>query len=80
MKDFALELGSRGRLTPVDVVYYGTALLLLSFLAAPMYQVMNDNASSLGAGSGYLFQLVFPAMVITIVSVVYLTGASGGGQ
>ncbi|WP_423745095.1 hypothetical protein V5735_03455 (plasmid) [Haladaptatus sp. SPP-AMP-3] len=70
----------RGRLTPVDVVYYGVAVLLLGFLAKPMYLVMNDNGGELGTGTAYLFQLVFPAMVVTVLVVVYVTGASGGAK
>ena len=70
----------RARLTPVDIVYYGVAVLLLGFLAQPMYQVLNDNAGELGTGEAYLFQLVFPALVVTIMVVVYLTGASGGAS
>ncbi|WP_049970762.1 hypothetical protein [Haladaptatus cibarius] len=71
---------TRGRLTPVDVVYYGVAVLLLGFLAEPMYTVMNDNAGELGTGTAYLFQLAFPAMVVTVLTVVYLTGVSGGAK
>lgn len=70
----------RGRLTPVDVIFYGVALLLMGFLAAPIYSTLNANASSMGTGVGYLFQLVFPALVITILYRVYTTGASGGGR
>ena len=75
-----LDSDERARLTPVDVIYYGVALLLLGFLAAPMYTVMNDNAGELGTGTAYIFQLAFPSMVVTIMFVVYLTGASGGGK
>lgn len=70
----------RARLTPVDVVYYGVALFLLAILAEPMYIVLTDNAHRLGTGEGYLFQLIFPALLLTLASVVYLTGASGGAQ
>lgn len=70
----------RARLTPVDVVFFGVALMLLAFFADPIYTVMRDNASSLGPGEAYLFQMIFPALVVTIMSVVYLTGASGGAQ
>ncbi len=71
---------NRGRLTPVDIVYYGVAVLLLGFLAEPMYTVLNDNAGSLDTGTAYLFQLVFPALVVSVLTVVYLTGASGGAK
>jgi ABC-type transport system involved in cytochrome c biogenesis permease subunit len=70
----------RARLTPVDVVFYGVALLLLSFMAEPIYTTLRDNADRLGTGEAYLFQLIFPAMILTLISVVYLTGASGGAR
>lgn len=68
----------RARLTPVDVVYYGVAVFLLGILAGPIYTVLDDSSGSLGTAEAYLFQLVFPAMVLTVLTVVYVTGASGG--
>lgn len=70
----------RARLTPVDVVYYGVALMLLGFLARPMYRVMNDNAGAVGTGTAYIFQMVYPALLVTLLVVVYTTGASGGAR
>lgn len=68
----------RARLTPVDIVYYGVAVLLLGLLASPMYTVLNDNAGELGTGEALLFQMMFPAMLLTVMGIVYLTGATGG--
>jgi len=68
----------RARLTPVDIVFYGVALFLLGVMAEPMYTVLTDNAGELGTGAGYVFQLVFPGLVMTIMIVVYLTGVTGG--
>lgn len=68
----------RGRLTPVDIVFYGVALFLLGILAGPIYTVLADSAGSLGTGTELLFHMVFPAMILTIMTVVYLTGATGG--
>ena len=70
----------RARLTPVDVVYFGVGFLILAFMAKPIYTVLNSNASELSAGAAYLYQMIFPAMIITLHTVVYLTGASGGGK
>lgn len=70
----------RARLTPVDVVFYGVAIFLLAVFAKPIYTVMNDNAGYLGTGEGYLFQLIFPAVILTVMSVIWLTAVSGGAQ
>lgn len=70
----------RARLTPVDVIYYGAALFILALMIGPMYKVLNASAGELSMGSGLLFQMVLPAALVTIISVVYLTGASGGTQ
>lgn len=70
----------RGRLTPVDVLLFGAAALVLLLMAGPWYTMLSQNASELGAGSGYVFQLVFPVLVITLLYCIYVTGASGGGR
>lgn len=75
-----IRTDDRARLTPVDIVYYGVALLLLGFLAEPMYLVLNDQAGELGTGSGLLFQMIFPSLVVTLMFVVFLTGVSGGAN
>lgn len=69
---------SRGRLTPVDVVFYGVAIFCLAIFAEPIYTLLNSNAGSLQTGEAYMFQLIFPALIGTIMTVVLLTGASGG--
>jgi len=73
---------NRARLTPVDVVFYGVALALLAFFAEPIYTVMRDSASAghLQTGEAYLFQIIFPALIVTIIIVTYLTAASGGAR
>lgn len=70
----------RARLTPVDVVFYGVALLLLAFMAEPMYSTLRDNAGHLGTGEAYLFQMIYPATILTLMSVIWLTAASGGAR
>ena len=69
---------SRGRLTPVDVVFYGVAIFLLAIFADPIYTLLSQNSGSLQTGEAYLFQLIFPALVGTIMTVILLTAASGG--
>lgn len=69
---------SRGRLTPVDVILFGVAVFILGNFIPPIYKLMNDNASSLGTPAAYLFQLVIPSLALSIMVVVYVTGATGG--
>lgn len=69
----------RARLTPIDVVFYGAAIFVLAALAAPMYTILQANAGELGPAAGLLFQMPFPGLVMTILIVIYLTGAAGGG-
>lgn len=68
----------RARLTPVDVVFFAVAFLLLSVFTPMIYTVLNDHAGSLGTGSGYIMQMIVPALIVTLLSLVVLTGASGG--
>lgn len=72
------EKTARGRLTPVDIVFYGVAVFLVGQLSVPIYTVLSNNAGEMGTGTAYLFQMVFPGLVMTILIVVYLTGATGG--
>lgn len=74
--DFATD--TRSRLTPVDVVFFGAAVVLLGFLAKPWYSVLNDHADGMGTGAAYIFKAIFPALALTILGVIYLTAASGG--
>lgn len=70
----------RARLTPVDVIIYGVALFLLASLIGPIYTLLDAKAGELSMGTGLLFQMIVPAMLVMLLSVVYLTGASGGAQ
>lgn len=69
---------ARGRLTPVDVVFYGVAIFILAIMASPIYTLLSQNSGSLQTGEAYLFQMVFPALIGTIMTVIILTAASGG--
>jgi hypothetical protein len=69
---------ARGRLTPVDIVFYGVALFTAALFAEPWYSTLRGNAGQFGAGEAYIFQLIYPAFLITLMSMVYLTAASGG--
>jgi len=78
MDEGVVRMDDRARLTPVDVVYFGVAVFILGHFAGPIYTVLGDSAGSLGPGEAFLFQMIFPALLLTIISVVYLTAATGG--
>jgi hypothetical protein len=70
----------RARLTPVGVVFFGVVLFLLSHLAGPVYQMIEQNSGSLGTAEMLLFRMVFPAMILTVLFLVYATAVSGGAN
>jgi len=70
----------RARLTPVDVVFFGVVIFILGHLAGPVYQILAENSADLGTGTTYLFQMIFPAMILTVLSLVFLTAVSGGAS
>lgn len=69
---------NRARLTPVDVVLFGVVLFLLSRLAIPVYEVV--QGSDIGTAPGYLFAMIFPAMILTVLSLIFITAVSGGAS
>jgi hypothetical protein len=71
-------MNTRARLTPVDVVFIGVAIFVLGNLAPAVYTVLSNNSGELSTGAAYLFQLVFPGLIMTILIVTYVTGVSGG--
>jgi len=71
-------MSARARLTPVDVVFFGVAIFVLTLLAEPMYTTMHNRAGALGTGEAYIFQLIFPAAIGTVFVLLIATAASGG--
>lgn len=69
-------MDERGRLTPVDVVFAAAAIAVFSFMVQPFYNVLSD--ASLGQGTGLLFQMLPPALVLTLAAVTYKTALTGG--
>lgn len=67
----------RARLTPIDVVFLGIAIFILGNLAPPVYTVLADNAGEMSTGAAYVWQLIFPGLIVTILVVTYVTGVSG---
>lgn len=69
----------RGQLTIPDVVFFGAGLLIVAGLAAPIYELLNQQAGELGTGAAYLLQMVVPGLLITML-IIFFAIASGGGQ
>lgn len=72
-------MNDRARLTPVDVIYIGVGIAVLAFLVEPLYMLMNANAGELGKAEAFLFQMIVPGIVMTILYVMYSTAISGPG-
>ena len=70
---------SRGRLTPPDIILAGVAALLVTHFAPAMLGLLDSNADSMSPGTVFLFELMVPALLMTILAWVYYTGATGGG-
>jgi len=68
----------RARLTPVDAVFIAVAIFVFGNLAAPVYTVLANNTGSMSTGAAYVWQLIFPGLIMTILIVTYVTGVSGG--
>lgn len=68
---------NRARLTPVDVVFAATSLAMVAFFAQPVYTALNDNADALGTGAAYMFQMLMPALIVTLLFVVFATAVGG---
>lgn len=70
-------MNDRARLTPVDVIFIAVGFAVLAFLSEPLYTVMNDQASTLGKPEAFLFQLIVPGIVLTMLYVTYATAIGG---
>jgi hypothetical protein len=70
-------IGDRGRLTIVDVVFIAVSVAVLAALAPAVYTLLQQQAGELGTGSGYLFQMVVPGIVATLLVVTYATATGG---
>jgi len=68
----------RARLTPIDAIFIGVAIFVLGNLAPAVYTVFSNNAGSMSTGTAYVWQLIFPGLIVTILVVTYVTGVSGG--
>lgn len=68
---------NRGRLTPVDIVFVGASLAVLTFLSDPYYTMLGN--ANLGTGVDLLFRMLVPSLVAMLIFTVYRTSLIGGG-
>jgi len=66
----------RGRLTPVDVIFVGASLAILTFLMDPYMSLL--NSSSLSTETDLLFRMLPPSLVTMLLFVIYRTSLIGG--
>jgi hypothetical protein len=68
---------ARARITLVDIIYIAVSMAVLAFLAPVLYDLLAAKAGVLGTGELYLFQLIVPGILITMLMVIYSTAVSG---
>ena len=69
--------GSRGRITIVEVVFFAASIAVLAFVTEPMYSILDQYASELGTGEAFLFRMVVPGLIMTVLVLVYTTAVGG---
>lgn len=62
----------RARITPVDVVFVGLSGTLILVLGPVLLTVLDNSAPELSTGTVYLFQLVVPGLLMTILILLVL--------
>jgi len=80
LRNWNPEATSRGQITIPDIVFFAAALIILAGFARPIYQLLNDNASELSAGSGYLLQMVVPGLLVTMLIIFFALATTRGGR
>jgi hypothetical protein len=66
----------RARLTFIDVIFLGISLAVLAILARPLYSVLDKQADVLSTGEAYMFQLLVPGIVATLLIVMLATAVN----
>lgn len=66
-----MTVRDRGRLTPVDVVFFGVGFTALAFLGEPFYSLLSQNSGDLGTGTEFLFTMIVPGLVLTLLFSIY---------
>lgn len=68
----------RGRLTLIDVIWLGVSLFLIGVMAGPIFTVVDNHAAILGTGPAYMFRIVVPGLIVTLMVVLWVTAIGGG--
>lgn len=66
----------RGRITPVDVVFFGVAVAALTFLMQPMLTLLGQ--ANLDPSVEYMFVMIPGGLVVSLLWVIYRTSVVGG--
>lgn len=67
----------RARLTIGDMIYYGATLVFVAPLLVVFLNGLDNNAGQLGVGEAYLFQLLAPVFILTLLAVIWFTAVVG---
>lgn len=70
-------MSDRGRLTPVDVVFFAVGIAVLAFLSGPMYTLLDQ--SNLDTSVEYMFVMIPGGLVVSLLFMIYRTSLVGGG-
>jgi len=68
---------TRAQLTIPDMVFAVASIVVLYPLAAAFYDVLHANAGDLSTGTAYLFQMVVPGLVVTILIILFAIAVGG---
>lgn len=77
LRNWSLGRRARAQVTIPDVVYFGAGFLIIALLAQPIYQLINQQAGELGAGAGYLLQMVIPGFLMTMLIILFAIAVGG---
>lgn len=73
-------LVGRGQITIPDIVFFAAAFVVLAGLVPVLYRVLNEQAPNLGTGTVMLYQIIVPALVVTVLLVFFAIAVGGAGQ
>lgn len=69
----------RARLTLIDVIFMGVSLFVIGIVAGPVFEILDDQAGVIGTGPAFMFRIVVPGLIVTLMVVIWRTSLGGGG-
>jgi len=67
----------RGRLTPVDVVFFLVSMGAMAALAPVFLDFLNQNAYQATTPQVWLLRLLVPTLLLTILALIYTNAVEG---